>query len=68
MLLRGAEELGIALTESIMVGDRCSDIAAANGAKLRQAFLLAGTESDACAGRYRFVNTLFDVEEWLLAK
>src|SRR5690242_15290253 len=43
MLRRGARELGIELAESVMVGDRCSDIAAANAAGLRQAFLLAGT-------------------------
>ena len=44
MLRRGAAEFGISLTQSVMVGDRCSDIAAANAAGLRQAFLISGTE------------------------
>ncbi len=66
MLLRGAEEFGIALGESVMVGDRCSDVAAANGAGLLQAFLLAGTEAGACAGSYHGAATLADVEGWLI--
>ena len=65
MLLRGAAEFGIALEQSILIGDRCSDIAAANTAGLRQAFLLAGTEASACPGTYLPVTTLGDVEKWL---
>ena len=44
MLRRGMKELGISLAESVLVGDRCSDIGAANAAGLRQAFLMRGTE------------------------
>jgi D-glycero-D-manno-heptose 1,7-bisphosphate phosphatase len=65
MLRRGAAELGVSLAESVMVGDRCSDVAAANAAGLRQAFLMAGTESAACTGEYLAVRTLLEVERWL---
>ncbi|RXH57667.1 D-glycero-alpha-D-manno-heptose-1,7-bisphosphate 7-phosphatase [Granulicella sibirica] len=68
MLLRGAAEFGIALEQSIMVGDRCSDIAAANAAGLRQAFLFGATESAPCPGDYAAVATLPEVEAWLLDK
>ena len=33
-----------------MVGDRCSDVGAANAAGLRQAFLIGGTETAVCGG------------------
>ncbi len=65
MLLRAASEHGIDLTRSILIGDRCSDIAAANAAGLRQAFLIAGTETSACAGNSLPVKTLAEVEAWL---
>ena len=68
MLLRGAAEFGIALEESVMVGDRCSDIAAANAAGLRQAFLFGATESTPCPGDYTPVANLSEVETWLLDK
>ena len=64
MLLRAARELGVSLPESVMVGDRCSDVAAANSAGLGQAFLLSGTEKGACAGAYLPVNHLAEVEAW----
>ena len=66
MLLRGAEEFGIALADSVMVGDRCSDIAAANRAGLKRAFLLTGTETGTCEGRYVEVASLVDVESWMV--
>lgn len=65
MLLRGAAEFGIDLAHSVMIGDRCSDIAAANTAGLRQAFLLAGTEPQPCAGAYLPALTLAEIETWL---
>lgn len=68
MLRRGAREFGIELRESVMVGDRCSDIAAANAAGLRQAFLMSGTEADACGGKYLAVNGLNAVERWLVER
>lgn len=66
MLRRAAREFGISLADSVMVGDRCTDIAAANSAGLRQAFLISGTEPEACGGTYRSVVTLAEVEQWLV--
>ena len=66
MLRRGAQEFGVELTESVMVGDRCSDIAAANSANLRQAFLIRSTEPAPCPGNYLQVDSLAQVEQWLL--
>src|SRR5215475_12260766 len=57
MLRRAMNDLGVSLTESVMVGDRCSDVAAANNAGLRQAFLVAGTENGICGGEYRLVHS-----------
>ncbi|MBS1800278.1 MAG: HAD family hydrolase [Acidobacteria bacterium] len=66
MLLRAVRDLGVSLAESVMAGDRCSDIAAAKAAGLRQAFLVAGTEESGCPGDYLDVKTLSEVEAWLL--
>jgi len=68
MLLRAARDLSIDLRQSILVGDRCSDIAAANAAGLPQAFLLAGTETAACSGTYTPVNSLDTVAQWLVSR
>jgi D-glycero-D-manno-heptose 1,7-bisphosphate phosphatase len=65
MLLRGAQEFGLDLKQSILVGDRCSDIGAANAAGLRQAFLLAGTDTVRCSGDYLSIKSLAEVEHWL---
>jgi D-glycero-D-manno-heptose 1,7-bisphosphate phosphatase len=65
MLRRAVREFGVSLEDSVMVGDRCSDIAAANAAGLRQAFLIAGTEDSGCPGEYLAVLELGDVERWL---
>ena len=66
MLLRAARDLGLNLSESILVGDRCSDVAAANAAGLRQAFLLSGTETGGgCPGEHLAVDSLEAVREWL---
>jgi len=68
MLRRAVAEFGVSLAGSVLVGDRCTDIAAANAAGLRQAFLIAGTEDpDACPGEYLAVSSLAEVESWLLA-
>lgn len=66
MLRRAAADLGLSLTDSILVGDRCSDIVAANAASLREAFLLAGTENS-CSGRHQPVASLAEVERWIAA-
>ena len=68
MLRRGAREFGVELSESVMVGDRCSDVAAANAAGLRQAFLVSGTEIAGCAGEYLAVQSLAEVERWLVER
>jgi D-glycero-D-manno-heptose 1,7-bisphosphate phosphatase len=65
MLHRAARDLSLDLGASIMVGDRCSDIAASNAAGLRQAFLLAGTETIACNGRSKLIQHLSEVTNWL---
>lgn len=65
MLLRAARDLDLDLARSVLVGDRCSDIAAANAAGLRQAFLIAGTEGSACPGTSLAVEELAEVEAWL---
>jgi D-glycero-D-manno-heptose 1,7-bisphosphate phosphatase len=68
MLLRGATEFGVELRESVMVGDRCSDVAAANAGELRQAFLISGTEAVECNGNYLAVDSLAEVERWLVER
>ena len=65
MLRRAEREFAIELGRSVLVGDRCSDIKAANDAGLRQAFLIAGTEDGACAGDYLSIGSLAEVEDWL---
>jgi D-glycero-D-manno-heptose 1,7-bisphosphate phosphatase len=67
MLRRAARDLGIELAQSVMVGDRCTDIAAANSGGLRQAFLLRGTEDEPCRGTHAEVDSLAEVEAWLIA-
>jgi len=65
MLLRASRDLSLDLSQSILIGDRCSDIAAANAAGLRHAFLLAGTEETPCPGVSTPVNSLAEVKTWL---
>lgn len=65
MLLRAARDLGLNLAQSVMVGDRCSDLGAAKAAGLRQAFLLRGTEEAGCADPHIAVDSLMLVEQWL---
>ena len=68
MLRRGAREFDISLADSVMIGDRCSDIGAANAAGLRQAFLISGTEQSPCIGRHLAINSLAEAEQWLIAQ
>lgn len=65
MLLRAARELGVDLAQSVLVGDRCSDIAAGLAAGVRQCFLMRGTEPEACPGEPIVVDSLAEVERWL---
>ena len=66
MLRRGAREFEVDLGASVMVGDRCSDVGAANSAGLRQMFFISGTETTKCSGQYLRVESLAEVEQWLL--
>lgn len=66
MLRRAAKDLRVELSASVMVGDRCTDIEAANAAGLREAFLLIGTEAERCKGEYKAVKSLQQVQEWLV--
>jgi len=69
MLRRGARDFGLDLSECVLVGDRCSDIAAANAAGLRQAFLMAGTQgAGECDGSFIPVGGLGEVERWLVER
>jgi D-glycero-D-manno-heptose 1,7-bisphosphate phosphatase len=65
MLLRAARDLGLDLKQSVLVGDRCSDLAAAHAAGLRLAFLMCGTEPAACVEPHAFISSLSEVEDWL---
>ena len=65
MLRRAARDLALDLGRSVLVGDRCSDVEAANRAGLRQAFLLEGTETSGCPGDAIQVRSLAEVELWL---
>ena len=65
MLLRAAGDHSIDLAQSVLVGDRCTDIGAANNAGLRQAFLIAGTEQHPCPGDAIAVDSLAAVEAWI---
>jgi D-glycero-D-manno-heptose 1,7-bisphosphate phosphatase len=65
MLFRAARDLSLDLARSILIGDRCSDIAAAHAAGLRQAFLVAGTEPAPCGFPSTTVHSLAEVENHL---
>ncbi len=65
MLLRAARDHQIDLRRSILVGDRCSDIAAAHAAGLRKAFLLEGTEPAPCPPPSTAIASLAEAERWL---
>lgn len=65
MLLSAARTHNLDLSQSILIGDRCSDIAAANAAQLRQAFFVPGTEPEPCPGQFQSVASLAEVETWL---
>ncbi len=65
MLRRAARDLGLDLSRSLMVGDRCSDLGAAAAAGVRQAFLIAGTEEAGCPEPHVAVRRLREIEEWI---
>jgi D-glycero-D-manno-heptose 1,7-bisphosphate phosphatase len=65
MLLRGERELGIDLSTSILVGDRCSDLAAGHAAGIKQVFLIRGTEEAGCGEPHTAIESLDEVERWI---
>jgi len=65
MLQKAVAAFGISLADSIMIGDRCTDIEAANAAGLKQAFLIAGTEEAPCTGSFTLIQKLDEVESWI---
>lgn len=48
MILRAARDHQLDLSQSILIGDRCSDLQAGAAAGIARLFLLEGTESDVC--------------------
>jgi D-glycero-D-manno-heptose 1,7-bisphosphate phosphatase len=66
LLLRAARNLRLELSESILVGSREIDVAAANAGGLRQAFLLRGSGKSAGGGTNATVGSLGEVEAWLV--
>ncbi len=68
MLRRAARDLDLDLSQSVLVGDRCTDVAAANAAGLAEAFLISGPEGTACDAQHAPIKALVEVEEWLRAK
>jgi len=65
MIRRAARDLDLDLAQSLLIGDRCSDLAAARAAGLRQAFLITGTESKPCPEPHIPIETLAEAEAWL---
>jgi D-glycero-D-manno-heptose 1,7-bisphosphate phosphatase len=66
MIHRGAREFNLDLTQYVLIGDRCTDIGAANAAGLLQAFHIAGTEPAPCLGEALAIDSLAEAESWLL--
>ena len=67
MLHRAAKTFSLDLSQSILIGDRCSDIAAAHSAALRHAFLLSGTETNPCTHPHTLISRLSEAQSWLQA-
>lgn len=68
MFLRASHEHGIDLAESLLIGDRCSDIRAGASAGVGKLVLLEGTEDSAGCGSelsYSVVATLAAAESFL---
>jgi D-glycero-D-manno-heptose 1,7-bisphosphate phosphatase len=59
MILRAAKDHHLDLSQSILIGDRCSDLQAGAAAGISRLFLLQGTETAACEGvSYRILEDL----------
>ena len=70
LLLRAAAEFGLDLSQSVFVGDRCTDIAAGNAAGVGSMLLLSGTELEtvSCGGEYHVIQKLDEVRRWLIQR
>jgi D-glycero-D-manno-heptose 1,7-bisphosphate phosphatase len=70
MLLRAAEEHGIDLSRSLLIGDRCSDIQAGAAAGVTELYLFGTTEAAPCNKglSYTGINHLSFVQKSLLAR
>ncbi len=69
MLLQAADEHGIDLARSVLVGDRCTDLEAGNAAGVPDLFLFGATEPHGCISgpAYNVANTLFTIQAYLIA-
>lgn len=68
MILRARDELGLSLEDSIFVGDKASDIAAARAAKVGKAVLLAPSHIDVSPEPDLQADTLRTINEMLFAQ
>ena len=69
MMLRGQAQFDLDLPQSLLIGDRCTDMQAAAAAGIGQAFLLTGTEGEEeCGGEYQVIDSLTTVEHWLRSR
>jgi D-glycero-D-manno-heptose 1,7-bisphosphate phosphatase len=67
MLHRAAQNLHLSLTDSVMVGARGIDVAVANAGGLSRAFLLRKSGEETCGGASTAVDSLGEVETWLVS-
>lgn len=66
MMLRAAHEHNLDLKQSILVGDRCTDMQAGAAAGIGELFLFGSTEDGECAGpSYTLINNFSAVEHRL---
>jgi D-glycero-D-manno-heptose 1,7-bisphosphate phosphatase len=63
MILQASKDHGIELSQSVLIGDRCSDIQAGAAAGISNLILLRGTEPSGCplSPPHRVVSALADV-------
>lgn len=57
MIVRAASEHHLDLQRSVLVGDRCTDIAAGAAAGIPQLFLFGETETNSCDGNIGYTKT-----------
>ena len=68
MMLRAGREHGLDLSQSVLVGDRCTDMQAGAAAGIGALYLFGATETGGCDGvAYTSINTFEPVQERLLS-